>query len=506
MLIPIQLPPGIERNNTAYDTPGRWYDMNLVRWTSGSMRPIGGWQRTTETPLDSTIRKIHVYRDNSNQREVLVGTDNKLYTDQGSYTDITPADFVPLSTVGIGGGYGTFNYGADTYGDARPAPSPVFSPFAYWTFGNWGEDVILTANSDGRIFYYTTSNPTDAPVVITDAPEGNNAVIVTDERHVLAIGQSGGGGSYRRIAWSSSEDYTDWDFASTTNTAGFLDLNATSPLQKGVKVREGILVFSLSDVFLVSYVSLPYIYGAQRISSTALLHPDSIATFNGNAVWLDREGFKLYSGGTVSPLDCPILNDIMAEMDPIYGPFRIHACHNGVYPEIWFFYPTAGNTEANRYVVWNYGDSPSWWGWGMLYRSAMAPAEVYRYPFMGCGDGNMFEHENGWTDAGMPRFQDIFIESGELGIGSGDGTVDVNGILAATGFGYNSLSISAFSKMAPEGDERTFGPYLPRSNGYTDTRINGRELRLRLSPVADTDWGVGKIRADVASAQGGQQR
>jgi hypothetical protein len=215
---------------------------------------------------------------------------------------------------------------------------------AYWTFGNWGQDVILTANTDGRLFYYTTSTSSTAPTVISTAPTGNNSVLVTDERHVMCIGQGGGGGSTRRVAWSSREDYTDWNYSSTTNTAGFLDLTTKTPLLKGVKVKEGVLIFSLTDIYLASYVGTPYIYGFQRISDTEMFHPDGIATFNGKAVWLSRLGFQIYSGGFVQPLDCPILNDIMSEMDPNYGPFRIHAAHNGVYPEIWFFYATTGNT------------------------------------------------------------------------------------------------------------------------------------------------------------------
>jgi len=503
MLIPITLPPGMERNNTPYDTPGRFWDMNQVRWQSSSILPIGGWQRTTGTVLDGAVRKLFVYRDNSNQRNTLVGTDNKIYADQSPYVDITPVGFSPPGSGGVSGGFGTGLFGAGTFGTPR-AVSPLFAPYLFYTFANWGEDVILTANSDGVLYYYITATPTVAPVAIVGAPTGNNAVVVTDERHVMAIGQAGGSGTYRRIAWSSSEDTTDWNFASTTNTAGFIDLNSTSPLQKGVKVREGILVFSLSDVFLVTYVSLPYIYGASRISDTQLLHPDSIATFNGKAVWLDREGFKVYNAGVVSPLDCPILDDIMQEMDPVYGPFRIHACHNGVYPEIWFFYATTGETEANRYVIWSYAEN--WWAWGMLARSAMSPAEVYRYPYMGASDGNIYEHENGTSAAGMPMFQDTFAETGALGLGNGDGFIDVNQMLIATGFGFNSISVTAFSQMTPEGTERTFGPYSPRSDGYTDTRINGREARLRFNAVADGPWAVGKVRADVANGRGGSRR
>lgn len=500
-IVPIQLPPGLERENTPYDSTNRWWDCNLIRWQSGAMQPVGGNERLTSSPLTGAVRKLHVYRDNSNARFVLVGTDSKLYVDNGSYTDITPGSFVPLTTIGANGGFGTFDYGEYDYGDARPAPSPVFSPFAYWTFSNWGEDAICTANSDGRLFYYDTSAATTAPTVVTNAPTGLTATIVTDERHVMVFG-----GTYssvnqpRRVAWCSREDYTDWDFASTTNTAGFQDLATRTPLMKGVKVKEGILVFSMTDIFLAQYVGAPFIYGFTRVADAEMLHPDSIATFDGKAVWLSRLGFFVYSGGFVQPLNCPILSDIQSEMDPLYGPFSVHACHNGVFPEIWFFYATTGNTEPNRYVIWNYAEN--WWSWGYMSRTAMSPAEVYKYPYMGAADGNMYEHEVGFTDAGTTRVGQVYAETGALGIGNGDGFIEVKQALPATGLGYSNLNMTFYGRNAPEGSERTFGPYTPRSNGYTDVRVNAREARIRYAATQDADFAVGKMRFDVTTGEG----
>jgi hypothetical protein len=499
-LVPIQLPAGLERNNTPYETLDHYWDSNLVRWQSGSIVPVGGWTRLTATPLADAVRKIHVYRDNSDQRHTLVGTDSKLYEDNGSsYTDITPAAFVPLNTPGTGG-YGTLTYGSSTWGTPRSGSSGVFSPYSYWTMDNWGQDVILTANSDGRIFYYSTATATVAPAVVTTAPTGNNGVAVTPERHVIAFGQVGSSGSVFRVAWCSREDYTDWNFASTTNTAGFQDLDAHSPLIAAPQVREGHLIFSRSDVYLMQYVGQPFIFGFTWLAATAMMHPASIIPFNGRAAWLSRSGFQLYNGGVVSDLPCPILNDIFAEMDPTYGQFRIHGALNGKFPELWWFYPTRGNTEANRYVMWNYDEN--WFAWGMLTRSAMSSAVTDVAPFMGSADGNIYQHDaaDQWTNAGNPRFQDIFIETGALGVS--DRIVDINQLQAATGDGATALKVTAFAQYTPEGAVNTFGPYTPRSDGYCDTRISGRNVRFRWQPTADGSWGIGTVRVDIPQAQG----
>lgn len=562
------------------------------------MQPIGGWDRLTSSPLDSAVRRIEVWRDNTNGRHVLVGTDDKLYADTGSYVDITPAAFVPLSAIGTDGGYGTFDYGEADWGDARSMPSPVFSPYPYWSLGHWGEDAILTANSDGRLFFYDQSTPSVAPVPITPTysgstsavvtgsiagtvltvsaissgalaalqkitgsgiaarttivnqltgsagstgtytvsnsqtvgsetisayapittgpPTGNAAVLVTNERAVMVFGTSGDG---RRIAWSSREDYTDWDFASTTNTAGFLDLTSKTPLLKGVLVTEGVLAFSYTDVFLIQNVGLPYVYGGTNpIGQTAMFNPNGIATFNGKAVWLSRMGFQLYSGGYVQPLPCPILGEIFADMDPLYGPFRMHASHNGVFPEIWFWYPSVGQSECDSYVIWNYVEN--WFAWGSLRRSAMAPADSYRFPYMGTPDGNMYQHESGTLDAGASRVGSVWAETAMLGVGDGSTTIDINGMQIATGKGnafapyppllqglglpdrYGVVTVQPFGRMTPEGAETIFSGFTPRSDGYTDCRISIRDVRLKFQNIADGPFSIGKIRLDVVPGSG----
>jgi hypothetical protein len=592
MLVPLKIPPGIDRNNTPYDTPDRWWNMDQVRWASGSMVPIGGWTKLTSTALDTNARAIHVWRNNANARVVLIGTDRKLYVDTGSYTDITPTSFVGPYNVGLGGGFGTGAYGASTYGTPRAAMSPIYSPYGYWSFDNWGEDAVFTANTDGRIWYYTQSTPTTKPLLLSKtysaanaatgtvtisgttmtvagvpAPTGTfavgqqitgtgvtgdetgnltitalgtgtggagtytvsqsqtlastaitahaattggpvtgvNSVVTTAERHMMAIGYSG---NVRGVAWCSQEDPTDWDATSVTNTAGNLTLVSRSPLLKGGNVAEGVLVHSYTDVFLLRYVSQPFIYaGTDPIASTALFNPASIAYFNGRAAWPSRTGFQLYSQGYVQTLPCPVIDDILQgqddtiRMDPSWGPFRFHGAPNGRFPEIWWFYPSVGNSECNRYIWWNYDENT--WGWGALSRSAMAGAYAYQYPYMGSTDGHLYEHETpNFLANGATRVGQVFVESGALSIGDGTLTTDLNQLLIATGSGYNALTVTTYGKYAPEGTEYTDGPFSPGSDGYTDVRTSYRSHRLRFVNAIDGPFAVGTIFVDAQPGSG----
>lgn len=657
-LVPLQLPPGVVRGATPYDNPDRWYDASLVRWHGGIAQPIGGWQRLTQTAFSQPIRKIHCWRSSYSQRFIVLGTTDKVYTDDsGTWTDITPSGMQSLSSAGaFGYGVGPYSIGTafpitvtgsttftfydpsydpdignvadpasttggtatvngvtktistisrsnsivtvttstahgfvtgnavdirglentsfgNSYGDVRSAPTNLYTSFAFYTMTNWGEDLIFTNSSDGKLYYYDVSNPTtdairigqhvitnierqsniatittsvahnigigdtitvtgltntalngtyvvtatpssttlsysnsgmtissvaDSGTVIDNTvPTGNRAVIVTDERHVMALGA---GGNTRRLAWSSRETVEDWNFASTTNTAGYLDLETTTSLLTAVQVREGILVFSETDVFLVRFVGNPFIYSAEYLGSSSVLHPNMIATFDGKAMWFDQSGFMVYEGGSMRPVQCPILDFFKSDIDLTYGSAVSHASENGVFDEVWFFYPSSGQTECDKYIIFNYNEG--WWANGSLSRTAAFPAGANKYPLMAGSDKELYAHEDGWTDAGNSRVGTIYVETGSLSVGQGDRGWEVRQMMPATGFGYDSLQTTFYTRQTPSGTERTFGPYTARADGYTDTRVTGRDARIRFAATEDGDWNIGKMRLEVAPGAG----
>lgn len=50
-LLTLKLPPGIRRSGTRYESRGRWYDGNLVRFLEGAKLPIGGWEELDDSDL-----------------------------------------------------------------------------------------------------------------------------------------------------------------------------------------------------------------------------------------------------------------------------------------------------------------------------------------------------------------------------------------------------------------------------------------------------------------------
>jgi len=211
--IPLQIPPGVYKNGTEYQSKGRWNSANLVRWYENTIRPVGGWRKRSTSQLTGMARGLINWRDNGNNRRIGIGTHSKLFAmnEAGTLTDITPATF----TVGdadavlkLGYGYGT--YGTSAYGVARPDLG-TYTPATTWSLDTFGEYLVACSSKDGKLLEWQL-NPANDAVAITNAPTGCSGLIVTQERFLFALGA---GGNPRKVQWCDQENNTTWTPAAT---------------------------------------------------------------------------------------------------------------------------------------------------------------------------------------------------------------------------------------------------------------------------------------------------
>ncbi len=120
-LIPLQLPAGVHRNGTDFESSNRWHDASLVRWHDGSLRPVGGWTTRKTSAFASAPRAMISWVDNSSLSRISGATYNKLYyvSSASTVSDITPAgltsgDLDATQNLGYSGGF----YSAGNYGRA----------------------------------------------------------------------------------------------------------------------------------------------------------------------------------------------------------------------------------------------------------------------------------------------------------------------------------------------------------------------------------------------------
>jgi len=381
-----------------------------------------------------------------------------------------------------------------------------------------GQTVVITGTSVSSMngTFVVTDTPTDHQFTYsnsgtnasgtggtasteTPVPINNRGVIVTPERHAVLIGA---GGNPRRVAWSSREDYTEWDFADPTNTAGYLDLDTSSKITMCAAVREGTLIWTEDEAWLMQYVGLPYIYSITRIGyGCGLIAPRAFATTAGRCIWMSKESFWLYDGGTVRPLRCDVGSYVFENVDPDTGILYTNGAENGTFPEAWFWYPSEGSDVPDRYVVYNYAED--WWTIGSMTRTAAVGAGVLKYPMAADANKDIFNQESGWTAAGASLAGQRYVETSSINIQNGNLISHIRQAITDSGYGYDSTQITVYSSYTPEGAETTSGPYNPRSNGYTDMRVSGRDFRMKITATQDEPWSIGEMRVEF---MGGGQR
>lgn len=409
----------------------------------------------------------------------------------------------PINTSGTQSGVHTASWivGQDNYGRQRSTNPPQFRKPDFWSFASFGQDLLAVASSDGRLFHFAPTSGTPAVMdVPTNAPISNTAVLVSAERACVLLGA---GGNKRRVQWSDFENYNSWT-ATSTNQTGYIDLEATSPIVNGIRVKEGILILCQHEAFLMRYVGAPYYYGVERLGATTFSAPNALAVGGNMAIWFGDESFWVYDGSAVRPLPCPFFNDLKIDFDPLYGNYRACMHENGMFPEFWLDYPDVNQTdgENNHYCIWNYAEN--WWARGSRNVTAAVGAQTARYPIGAKKDNYLYQFEDGWTEAGLTRVGTVWAETSVLSFGAGMKVVDILQAMLPIDPEYGSQNYDMRIKTSFTGDqaETTFGPYLPRSDGYTDTRASGRNIRIRFEATNDNYWSIGPVRLDVAASGG----
>jgi hypothetical protein len=375
-LIPLKIPAGVFRNGTEYQSSGRYYDSNLVRWFEGTLRPIGGWRKRSSTQLTGSCRGLITWRDNSSDRWIVAGTNSKLYVmnEAGTIKDITPTGFTTGSADAVsklGYGYGT--YGSFAYGVARPDLGSL-TPAATWSMDTWGEYLVACSDADGKLYEWQLgfSGPTLA-AAISGAPTSCAAVMTTAERFVFALGASG---NPRMVKWCDQEDNTDWT-PSTTNQAGDFELQTVGSLKCGKRVRGLNLLFTDVDVHASSYIGAPYVYSFEKVGSgCGVISSQAVAAIDTAAMWMSRSGFWVYDG-YVKPLASDV-GDYVFENINYTQASKIYAVHNSKYGEITWFYPSAASNENDSYVTYNYREGH--WAIGSMSRTAGTDRGVFTNP------------------------------------------------------------------------------------------------------------------------------
>jgi hypothetical protein len=513
-LVPIKLPPGMFANGTQYESAGRWFVGNLVRWENGRLKPIGGWQAVTGGVLIGIARGGISFTDNLGFSYTLIGTNSDLYLSEGgTYTRSTPA-LTPPFVAGrvdsiLGAGYGAGVYGSETYGTARSVATLQLNATT-WQFDIFGNTAVMVQNTDRRLLQF---DPSAGTIVVPAGSPTCIGVMTTNEDFILVIGAGGNG---RRIAWPDVGTTTIWT-PTDINSAGDIDLNTQGLGVAGTRVGLQNLVWTTTDVHLINYVGQPAIYAPTRIGTACgLIGPRAWAIAASGAgageaaYWMSRGGFFQYNGAVI-PMQCEVQDLVWANIN-FKQAAKIYASTNSRFHEVIWFFPSLASNECDSYVIYNYKDNL--WYYGLqstLARTTYLDLGPIPLPLGVDAAGIVYQHETGYLANGATRVGQVFARSGPAEIGNGDQIIyanmmliDGDGIVDASG--NNVLTMTPQTRNAPLGPlGPNIGPIALKltPEGYTPVMISGRQVALRFDITQDVGWALGKFRLNVS---GGSKR
>lgn len=496
-LVPIDLPPGIFRAGTPLQSGGRWYDANLVRFADGAIRPVGGWRRAEDAAgvpfaaFDGIPRAMKAWRADNGNVYIAIGTTEKLMiVTGGNVHDITPVGFtVGEEDTGFGGGAGSYGfgaYGAGAYGSGTLVPTVVEA--ATWqldTFGSW---LAAVCTSDKKLYIWEGNvvNPAAEP---SGAPSSVRAVVVTPERFLVALGADG---DARLVKWASQETTDVWT-PSSSNSAGDFPLTTDGQLMAGRRTRGGTLLFTDVDVHFMEYIGGLLIYRFTQVGDQCgLIAPNAVAMVDGRALWMGKNAFFGYNG-FVEEIPCEVSDYVFSDINRVQA-VKIWAMSLPDFSEVWWFYPSSGSTEIDRYVAYNYNEKH--WTIGQLERTAGAPSGTVDYPLMCDASGFLYEHE-----FGQDRGSEVpFLEGGPVELGDGDQVMKVLGIMPDERT-LGDVEATIYTGMYPTDTFAANGPYSLAQP--TSVRLTARQIRVRFSQARETDWRIGKMK--LALKPGGRR-
>ncbi len=412
------------------------------------------------------------------------------------------------------------------WGDAASVTVPG-AQIRTWSHDNFGEDLIINAR-DSSLFYWDKTLGTSARAIELSAtstfsgeksvPTIAKQVLVSDvDRHVIAFGCDGVGGSSSAtqgdgvqdpllIRFSSQENPVDW-FPTATNTAGDLRLGAGSTFVQAVETKREILVYTDKSLHSMRFIGPPFTFGITQIASNITIMSPSAAIATEDVVyWMGIDNFYVHAGQTAQ-LPCTVKDEVFTNFN-LEEKDKVVAGINSEFGEVWWFYPSAGASENDKYVIWNYVEKV--WYFGTLSRTAWLDRGIRNFP-IAASTPHLFNHESGFDDD--TSAMTAFIETAPMDIGDGDKFVSLKRVIpdltftgSVTGSSPNATFTvkardfpgSDFDQTGTGTTSRTATSPVEQFTEKLDYRIRGRSFAIRLdSSALGCKFKMGTPRVDI---------
>lgn len=401
------------------------------------------------------------------------------------------------------GAYSSGVYSAGPYGIGTPGAPSV--PVVWW-LALWGENLIA-AYAQGTLYEWTPPFALgNVATPVAGAPSAMNGVFVAAPQQ-----QAVAWGIYSAtlleqddllIGWCDVADLNDW-VATSINQAGTFRLSSGSRIQSGLWNGLSGLIWTDLDLWSMTYVGFPLIYGFNRIGeNSGLIAPRAVGVLGSLVAWMSQDEFFVYRGGGVQTLPCEVHDFVFDNIDKNYQD-SVFCAVNSSMAEFAWWYPTQGSEGVcNAYVKWNALENLWDVGSDSLMLSAWADQSVVGTP-IGADYGNLIQQFEISNDFDGDPLNSWFL-TGFFQMSEGEEFVTLKRILpdfTLSEGGVVQVTVYASDMLVPSAayPVRTYGPYtVTAETPYFIVRARGRVMQFKIEcTTLNTFWRYGKPLAEI---------
>lgn len=395
-------------------------------------------------------------------------------------------------------GYGLGTYGSGTYG--TPRSGSVRIDLQTWSLDNYG-DWLLSSPVGGALYKWDPTNQTNPRAVeLYGAPATMNGFFITPERYIIALGTNG---NQLEMRWPDQLNPNDW-VSTEANTANeSRRVQGGSRLITGASIRTGInLIWSDAVAFTHQWRADDYVFTTLGLGNgTGIWGANAKCVAGETGYWIGDGAFWAWDG-SLSQLPSDDIRDYFFSTVDRQQRSKCFMGAIGFKNEIIILYQETGQTEINRYLIYNH-ETKVWTTGAVLGATTVWLDRVlFDNPISVTQTGLILYEEVGTDDYDGAAI-DSYIEAGPVDISTGNSNLDIMGFWPDIQEQVGALSLYVQIRAENTQDPVTSsGPHtLAATGGHIDLRESGKLAGFKLeSNVVGGYWRIGVCRADVQPA------
>ena len=391
---------------------------------------------------------------------------------------------------------------------ASASASGLFLDISQWSFDNWGDDVVANRKGGG-LFYYdsdASTEPTRATSVTTSPVSTNSIIVSPNDRHLICLGTNrfeatatvSGTFDPMLVRWSDQDDRNEWNPTAATD-AGEVVLTDGTRIVGAVRARNAINIWTDNALWLMQFVGGNFVFKFQQVGTNCgLIGQHAAIDYNGTTYWMGYDNFYVYAGA-VQILDCTVRRFIFDDLNTSYYD-KVYCGINSEFREIIWLYVSNGNTECNKYVIYN--PEEKYWVYGDMIFTTFTDRSVFGNTIttgVTVAGNNIYDNEPPSVFTGSGETLSSFVESGDFDINDGNQVMFMNKIVPDYDLSGGQIKFKIITKKYPESTEETEKEFNIFDNTEKiNIRARGRQAKIRVSCGSNNaSWRWGSVRLAV---------